>query len=77
MKIDRTSIDIIRHLKDGRKSFAQIARELDVAENTVRSRVNRLIDEGVLDISGGDQSRGPSPPSGGDGRRQAGYHGPD
>ncbi len=52
MKIDRTSIDILRHLKDGRKSFAQIAKELDVAENTVRSRVNRLIDEGVLDISG-------------------------
>ena len=52
MKIDRTSIEIIRHLKDGRKSFGQIAKELDVAENTVRSRVNKLIDQGVLDISG-------------------------
>lgn len=52
MKIDRTSIEIIRHLKDGRKSYGQIAKELDVAENTVRSRVSKLIDEGVLDISG-------------------------
>jgi Lrp/AsnC family transcriptional regulator for asnA, asnC and gidA len=52
MKVDRTSIEIIRHLKDGRKSYGQIAKALDVAENTVRSRVNRLIEEGVLDISG-------------------------
>ena len=52
MKIDRTSIEIIKQLKDGRKSFGRIAKELDVAENTVRSRVNRLIEEGVLDISG-------------------------
>ncbi len=52
MKIDQTSIEIIKHLRDGRKSFGQIAKDLDVAENTVRSRVNRLIKEGVLDISG-------------------------
>jgi len=52
MKIDQTSIEIIKHLRDGRKSFGQIAKDLDVAENTVRSRVNRLIEEGVLDISG-------------------------
>jgi Lrp/AsnC family transcriptional regulator for asnA, asnC and gidA len=52
MKIDRTSIDIIKHLRDGRKSFGQIAKELDVAENTVRSRVSRLMEEGVLDING-------------------------
>jgi Lrp/AsnC family transcriptional regulator, regulator for asnA, asnC and gidA len=52
MKIDRTSIEIIKHLRDGRKSFGQIANALDVAENTVRSRVNRLMEKGVLDISG-------------------------
>jgi Lrp/AsnC family transcriptional regulator for asnA, asnC and gidA len=52
MKIDRTSIEIIKHLRDGRKSFGQIAKDLDVAENTVRSRVNRLMEQGVLDISG-------------------------
>jgi Lrp/AsnC family transcriptional regulator for asnA, asnC and gidA len=52
MKIDQTSIEIIKHLRDGRKSFGKIAKDLDVAENTVRSRVNRLIEQGVLDISG-------------------------
>ncbi len=52
MKIDATSMAIIRQLKDGRKSFGQIARILDLAENTVRSRVSRLIEDGILDISG-------------------------
>ncbi len=52
MKIDQTSIEIIKHLRDGRKSFGRIAKDLDVAENTVRSRVNRLIEQGVLDIRG-------------------------
>jgi Lrp/AsnC family transcriptional regulator for asnA, asnC and gidA len=52
MKIDRTSIEIIKHLREGRKSFGRIAKDLDVAENTVRSRVNRLMEQGVLEISG-------------------------
>jgi Lrp/AsnC family transcriptional regulator for asnA, asnC and gidA len=52
MKIDDTSIEIIKHLKDGRKSFKKIAEEMSLAENTVRSRVTKLIDEGVLEVSG-------------------------
>ncbi len=52
-RIDETDIDIIRHLRDGRKSFKRIAEELSLAENTVRSRVTRLIDNGVLQITGG------------------------
>jgi Lrp/AsnC family transcriptional regulator for asnA, asnC and gidA len=52
MKIDATNIEIIRHLKNGRKSYKLIAKELSVTENTVRSRVNRLIEEGLLEISG-------------------------
>ncbi len=52
MKIDKTTISILRHLKDGRKSFGKIARELDVSENTVRSRVNRLVENGILNFSG-------------------------
>lgn len=51
-KIDETDIDIIRHLQDGRKSFKRIAEELSLAENTVRSRVARLIESGVLQITG-------------------------
>jgi Lrp/AsnC family transcriptional regulator, regulator for asnA, asnC and gidA len=52
MKIDETSLAIIKHLREGRKSFQKIAEDLYITENTVRARVNRLIEEGVLDISG-------------------------
>jgi Lrp/AsnC family transcriptional regulator for asnA, asnC and gidA len=52
MKIDQTSIAIIKHLRNGRKSFKTIGDKLGITENTVRSRVNKLIDEGVLTISG-------------------------
>lgn len=52
MKIDETNIAIIKHLKDGRKSFSSIADDLSLTENTVRSRVNRLMEEGVLEITG-------------------------
>ncbi len=52
MLIDPLNLDIIRHLKDGRKSFKKIADVLGVTENTVRSRVNKLCDEGILDFTG-------------------------
>lgn len=52
MKIDETNIDIIKHLREGRKSFKRIADELSIAENTVRSRVNDMIESGFLDICG-------------------------
>lgn len=52
MKIDETNIAIIKHLRDGRKSFSSIAEELAITENTVRSRVNKLVEEGILEISG-------------------------
>ena len=52
MKIDKVNISIIRHLRDGRKSFKKIAEDLGITENTVRSRVNRMIEEGFLDITG-------------------------
>ncbi|RKX75464.1 MAG: Lrp/AsnC family transcriptional regulator [Spirochaetes bacterium] len=52
MRIDETNIEIIKHLKDGRKSFKKIAEDLNITENTVRARVNKLIEEGVLEIAG-------------------------
>lgn len=52
MKIDDTNIAIIRELREGRKSFKAIANLLSITENTVRTRVNRLIDAGVLQITG-------------------------
>jgi Lrp/AsnC family transcriptional regulator for asnA, asnC and gidA len=52
MQIDATNLAIINHLKDGRASFKKIAEDLSLAEGTVRSRVKKLTDEGVLSISG-------------------------
>ena len=52
MHIDAASFAIINHLKDGRASFKKIAEELSLAEGTVRSRVKKLTDEGILSISG-------------------------
>ena len=51
MKMDETNIAIIKHLRNGRKSFKKIAEQLSISENTARARVNRLLDEGVLEIS--------------------------
>ncbi len=52
VKLDRVNIGILRHVKDGRKSFKEIASELSIAENTVRSRVNKMVDAGLLHFSG-------------------------
>ncbi|MBN2553426.1 MAG: Lrp/AsnC family transcriptional regulator [Spirochaetales bacterium] len=52
MKIDRTHIAIIRHLQDGRKSFKEIAEDLSITENTVRSRVQQMVQDGALSITG-------------------------
>ena len=52
MQIDQTNLSIIRQLRDGRKSFKTIAEKLGISENTVRSRVQRMTDAGLLDISG-------------------------
>ena len=52
MVLDSTHLAIIRELREGRKPFKQIADKLAVSENTVRSRVTKLREAGVLDISG-------------------------
>ncbi len=52
MNIDKNNLAIIKHLRNGRKSYKKIAQNLSLSENTVRTRVQKLIDEGVLDISG-------------------------
>ena len=50
MKIDKINIAIIKHLRDGRKSFKEIADSLNLSENTVRSRVNKLTENGVFEV---------------------------
>ena len=52
VKIDATNLAVIKQLRDGRKSFKAIAEELSVSENTIRARVSKLAEEGVLEISG-------------------------
>jgi len=51
-KIDDINLSIIKELRQGRKSFKKIADRLQITENTVRSRVNKMMDSGLLDING-------------------------
>ncbi len=47
--IDRLDAKIIETLrKDSRKPFVEIAQNLKVSEGTIRSRVRRMVDEGVI-----------------------------
>ncbi len=52
MQIDEINYHIIRELRDGRRSFKKIADGINVTENTIRSRVNKLIEEGLISING-------------------------
>mgnify|MGYP004444627589 FL=1 len=55
MKLDETNKAIINEISNGRKgrkAFSTIAEKLGITENTVRARVNKLLEEGVLQISG-------------------------
>jgi len=52
MHIDKINLSIIKHLRSGRKSFKKIAEQLSLSENTVRARVHKLIDSGILEITG-------------------------
>ena len=52
MKVDETNIAIIRHLREGRKSYKKIADDLGITESTVRSRVGKLVEDGFLEITG-------------------------
>jgi DNA-binding Lrp family transcriptional regulator len=47
--MDELDIDIIRCLNENaRKSFRDIAKELDVSLSTISNRVHRMEEEGVL-----------------------------
>ncbi|MCX8062489.1 MAG: Lrp/AsnC family transcriptional regulator [Anaerolineales bacterium] len=51
--LDSIDIAILRHLQeDGRKSFAQIAVELNISPSSVQQRANRLIKDGAIVIKG-------------------------
>jgi len=49
MSIDRLDLQIIRSLtKNARKPYKDIAKELDVSDTTVRKRMHRMLDEGII-----------------------------
>jgi len=50
--MDAIDIGIIKQLEDGRLSFKTVADRLGLAEGTVRNRVRKLTDLGILDITG-------------------------
>lgn len=49
-KLDKTDIEIIRNLWDGRTPYSEIAEKVGLTTNTVRNRVNRMLENGVLQI---------------------------
>ncbi|MGD2165692.1 MAG: Lrp/AsnC family transcriptional regulator [Anaerolineae bacterium] len=50
-ELDRLDRDLIRLLQyDGRTPFTQLAEHVDVTEGTVRRRVSRLLDSGIMQI---------------------------
>jgi len=52
-KIDKIDLDIVNSLlEDGRKSATEIARQIgDISERTVRYRIDRMVEEGIIRIS--------------------------
>ncbi len=52
MRLDSLNLAILRLLREGRRAYKSIAAELQVSENTVRGRIRRLADEGVLEVMG-------------------------
>ena len=47
--IDETDKEIIKQLqKDGRKSYRQIAKELDLSVGTITNRIQKLQHEGII-----------------------------
>ncbi len=51
MDVDEINLAIINHLRDGRMPFKKIADLLALSEGTVRARVKKLKEEGILDIT--------------------------
>ncbi len=50
-KLDDTNRAIISALDDGRKPYSAIAESLGITENTVRARVNKMQDDGIVKIT--------------------------
>ncbi len=52
MKYDKLDLDIIRSLnKDSRKPISEIADDVKSTSSTIRRRLNRMIEEGIIELS--------------------------
>lgn len=49
-KLDNYDIEIIRNLWDGRTPYQEIAKTVGLTTNTVRNRVNKMLESGALQI---------------------------
>ena len=49
--LDDINKKIINRLRDGRISYKKIAKELSIAENTVKARIQKLRETGIIDIT--------------------------
>lgn len=49
-KIDADSLEIVKRLESGRRSYKEIGLEMGLSEATIRSKVNKMIQEGLVDI---------------------------
>jgi len=49
--LDNINKKIINRLKDGRISYKKIAKELSIAENTVKARIQKLKETEIIDIT--------------------------
>lgn len=48
--LDKASLEIVKQLHDGRKSYKEIGREIGLSEATVRAKVNKMVEERLVDI---------------------------
>jgi len=52
MSYDKLDLEIIRSLhQDSRKPISEIAEDVNSTSNTVRRRLNRMIEEGIIELS--------------------------
>jgi Lrp/AsnC family transcriptional regulator for asnA, asnC and gidA len=50
VKLDSIDLQIIHHLWDGRTPYSDIADKVGLTANTVRTRVNRMLDSNAVQI---------------------------
>lgn len=49
-KLDKTDLEIIRNLWDGRTPYSDVAARVGLSTNTVRNKVNQMLEDGAVQI---------------------------